>query len=799
MLVLVCVLTGLSSCADKRQGPPKLLVFSKTMGFRHTSISKGIEALNKLASEKGYVLDTTENAASFTEENLQQYSAVIFLSTTGNVLNAKEEAAFERYIQAGGGFVGIHAATDTEYDWKWYGRLVGAYFESHPEGLQKADFRILDKKSPATSFFDNEVWNKEDEIYNFRAVPSGVKVLLEVDEDSYEGGTMNGNHPISWTSEFDGGRVFYTALGHTEESFSDPLFLQHLEGGILYAIGKNKKLNYQKSYSQIPPDADRFSKRVLHEGEFYEPTEMALLPGGEVLIAQRRGEIISYDPQTQSLKEVAKLDVYCKSLVNEGVNVEEGLMGLQKDPDYSNNHWVYAFYAPSGEESVNRLSRFQYKDGVFDLASEQRILDVGSDREVCCHTGGSIAFGPDKLLYLSTGDNSTPFDEPGATYVNKGYAPLNDDPGKNPYDARRSSGNTNDLRGKILRIKVEEDGSYTIPDGNLFAPGNPKARPEIYTMGHRNPYRISVDPKNGFVYWGEVGPDAAEDSKDLRGPRGYDEINQAKGPGNFGWPLFIADNQPYVAYNYTTGESGEAFDPMAPVNNSRNNTGLNELPPAQPAMIYYPYAASSDFPQLKEGSRNAMAGPVFYHDIYPNSNSLPKYYDGKLLVYDWMRGWVFAVHFFEDGTFKKMEPFVPHIEVNALIDMELDENGQLYFLEYGNGWFSQNEDSALSVIDFYGGNRPPVVEEITVNTTSGLAPLALEVDGRAFDREGDQIEYRVDFGNGEERISSELPIQYTYSSNGEYEMKIEVVDESGVFRGGNPKHYSRKYLAPSEN
>ena len=772
-------LWGLHSCSDKREGPPKLLVFSKTMGFRHTSIPAGIEALQKLASDQGYVLDTTENASNFNEANLEQYSAVIFLNTTGNILNAKEEAAFERYIQAGGGFVGVHAATDTEYDWKWYGRLVGAYFASHPEGLQQADFRIVDKESEANAHFEQEVWNKQDEIYNFRAVPQGVQVLIKVDEDSYEGGTMEGNHPISWTNEYDGGRVFYTALGHTEESYGDPLFLQHLQGGIAFAIGDNKKLNYKKAKSQIPPDADRFSKRVLHEGEFYEPTEMAVLPGGEVLIAQRRGEIISYNPETQALTEVAKLDVYCKSLTNAGVNIEEGLMGLQKDPDYATNHWVYAYYAPTGEESVNRLSRFQYKDGIFDLTSEQRILDVGSDREVCCHTGGSIAFGPDKLLYLSTGDNSTPFDEPDASYVNNGYAPLNDEPGKANYDARRSSGNTNDLRGKILRIKVEEDGSYSIPEGNLFAQGNPKTRPEIYTMGHRNPYRISVDPVNQYVYWGEVGPDAAKDNLTLRGPKGYDELNQAKGPGNFGWPLFIANNQPYVAYDYSNGESGQAFNPKAPKNDSRNNTGLRELPPAQPAMIYYPYDASGDFPQVQDGSRNAMAGPVFYQLLYPNSSSLPSYFDGKLLVYDWMRGWVFTVHFFEDGSFKKMEPFAPHIKVNGLIDMELDENGNLYYLEYGNGWFSQNDDSALSVVDFYGGNRPPVVDDIRLSKSSGLAPFTVKINGKAHDREGDKISYILDFGDGEKRKSEVLPVEYTYNSDGEYQLIIEVVDEQG--------------------
>ncbi|MCM4151484.1 PKD domain-containing protein [Arenibacter sp. N53] len=765
-----------TSCdSKKREGEPRILVFSKTMGFKHSSIPKGLEAVQKLGQENNISVDTTKNADIFNDEDLKKYSAIVFLSTTGNILDAKQEAAFERYIQAGGGFVGVHAATDTEYDWNWYGRLVGAYFASHPAGTPEADFVIKDNSFSATNMFADTIWHRTDELYNFKKINPDVHVLMTVDEKSYEGGINGDHHPMSWYHEYDGGRAFYTALGHTEESFSESLYLKHLLGGIQYAIGKNEVLDYTKVSTQIPPDTDRFTKVPLKYGEFFEPTEMAILPNNDVLISQRRGEIMLYKAATKELSQVGYLDVYNKTLTA-NANAEEGLMGLQKDPNFETNHWIYLFYSPTGDKWVNRLSRFKFENDVLETTTEQIILEVDSQREICCHTGGSIAFGPDNMLYLSTGDNSTPFSEKGVKYVNSGFAPLNDIPGKEQYDARRSSGNTNDLRGKILRIKVNEDGSYSIPEGNLFPEGTAKTRPEIFTMGHRNPYRISVDPKRGYLYWGDVGPDARVDSLDTRGPRGYDEMNQAREAGNFGWPLFVADNKPYRSYDYATGESGEAFDPKKPINDSKNNTGLRELPEAMPAYGFYPYVESQEFPQTGTGGRNAMAGPVYYSDLYNGPNALPEYYDGKVLVYDWIRGWMMAVSLFPNGEFNKMEPFADHIKVNNLIDMEVGPDGRVYLLEYGSGWFSKNDDSALSYIEFNGGNRPPIIENIIVDKTSGKLPLTINAKVEARDREQDSMTYVWDLGNGETKETATPDIVYTYENAGDYNVSATVVD-----------------------
>lgn len=755
------------------------MVFSKTMGFKHASIPAGISALYKLGAEHGFVVDTTKNAELFTDENLKQYSAVLFLSTTGNVLDHYQEAAFERYIQAGGGFVGVHAAADTEYDWGWYTKLVGAQFLSHPTGTPEADFHITDNSFMATKHFTDTVWRRADEIYNYKKMNPDVRVVMTVDETSYEGGENGENHPFAWYHEFDGGRAFYTGAGHTNESYTEEPFLKHLLGGIQYAIGDNEQLDYTKVISQIPPEIDRFSKITLTEGEFFEPTEMTILPNSNVLIAQRRGEVMHYNEETKEVTEVAKLNVYHKTLNTPGVNAEEGLMGIQKDPNYATNNWIYLFYAPSGDEEVNRLSRFKFTDGVFDLASEQVILDVASDREICCHTGGSIAFGPDNLLYLSTGDNSTPFDEKGEKYVNSGFAPLNDNPGHEQYDARRSSANTNDLRGKILRIRVKEDGSYEIPEGNLFPLGTDKTRPEIYTMGHRNPYRISVDAKRGYLYWGDVGPDARLDSLATRGPRGYDEMNQAREAGNFGWPLFIGDNKAYRAYNYETGEFGAAFNPEKPINNSRNNTGLTELPKAMPAYAFYPYAESQEFPQMGSGGRNAMAGPTYYSDLYEGSEKLPSYYDGKVIIYDWMRGWMKAIHLDQDGSFRKMEPFASDIKVNNLIDMEVGPNGKVYLLEYGSGWFSKNADAGLGYISYNAGNRSPLIDQLIVDNTSGQLPLAVTATVNARDRENDSLTYIWNLGDGDVKETTVPQISHSYTNAGDYIITVEVKDTAG--------------------
>lgn len=235
-LLLLAVMALFSVANAKKKAKPKVLVFSKTAGFRHDAIPAGKLAMIKLGEQNGFAVDTTEDAGKFTTENLKQYTTIIFLSTTGDILDASQQAAMENYIRKGGSFVGIHAATDTEYDWPWYNQLVGAYFLSHPE-QQTATLKVVDHDHPATKHLPND-WVRKDEWYNFKSIVPGLHILLKIDETSYKGGQNNNDHPMSWYREFDGGRMFYTELGHTKASYEEPNFLQHVLGGIKYAMGK---------------------------------------------------------------------------------------------------------------------------------------------------------------------------------------------------------------------------------------------------------------------------------------------------------------------------------------------------------------------------------------------------------------------------------------------------------------------------------------------------------------------------------------------------------------------------------
>jgi cytochrome c len=768
----------LLSCSEKKDTGTRILVFSKTAGFRHESIPAGIVALRELARKENIEMDTTENAGSFNEENLRRYKAVVFLNTTGDVLNQEQQNDFERFIQAGGGYVGIHSATDTEYDWPWYGKLVGAYFTSHPNNpnVRKGEFTTVDHNHPATDSLPDK-FERNDEFYNFRYVNENVKVLVKIDEKSYEGGTNGDNHPMSWYHEFDGGRAFYTAMGHTNESFQEPLVLHHIRGGLRYVLGGDdaKELDYKAVKTKRVPEENRFTKIVLAE-KLDEPVELSVLPDNRVLFIERKGNLKLYDPKSNQVKLIAKIPVSTKYVFKDGnrAEAEDGLLGLAVDPKFSENNWIYMYYSPAGDDPKNILTRYEFRDEKLIEDTRKIILEIPVQREQCCHTGGSIAFDGNGNLFLSTGDNTSP--------RNTAYAPIDERPGRMPWDAQKGSANTNDLRGKVIRIHPEADGTYTIPEGNLFPKGKEKTRPEIYMMGGRNPYRISVDKRTGYLYWGDVGPDAGKDSVN-RGTRAFDEINQARQPGFFGWPYFVGDNQAYYERDFATGKVGDKFNPDKPINNSPNNTGLTELPPAQKAFIWYPYDESKEFPLLGKGGRTAMAGPVYYaEDFQKAERAFPDYYDGKLFIYEWMRGWIIAVTMDKDGNYVSMEKFMPSHRFSNPMDMEFGPNGDLYMLEYGTAWFQGNDDARLIRIEYNGGNRKPAVQ-LAVDKPQGAVPMTVQLSSKGTrDYDRDEMKYKwtiKDNTDKELATFTEADAKYTFDKPGVYKASLEVDDGKG--------------------
>ena len=233
LALVVLALSGCASTAPEPPVEPRVLVFSKTAGYRHASIPDGVAALRALGAERGFAVEASEDSLAFAPERLARYAAVVFLNTTGDVLGPGGEAAFQRYVEGGGGFVGVHAAADTEYEWPWYGRLVGATFESHP-AVQEAALTVADPDHPATRALPAR-WVRTDEWYDFQEAPRGVRVLLRLDASSYEGGAMGADHPVAWAHVVGEGRAAYTGLGHTAESYAEPLFLDHLGGAVCWA------------------------------------------------------------------------------------------------------------------------------------------------------------------------------------------------------------------------------------------------------------------------------------------------------------------------------------------------------------------------------------------------------------------------------------------------------------------------------------------------------------------------------------------------------------------------------------
>ena len=533
---------------------------------------------------------------------------------------------------------------------------------------------------------------------------------------------------------------------------------EQLGGQLEQALGHNP-LNYQLATTQRVPEENRFTKEIL-DFNLDEPMELDELPGRGILFVERRGAIKLFDFAQGTTRQIARLPLFYGN--------EDGLLGIAVDPNYEKNNWIYLFYSAPGEEPLQHISRFDLKGDSLHPESEKVLLKVPTIRK-CCHSGGALEFGPEGNLFITLGDNTNPFES-------SGYAPIDERAGRALWDAQKSAANTNDLRGKILRIKPEDDGTYSIPEGNLFPPGTPNTRPEIYVMGCRNPFRPAIDSKTGFLYWGDVGPDAGKTDPE-RGPKGMGEFNQARTAGFWGWPYTRGNNQLYNDYDFTTETSGPKFDPQRLINDSPNNTGLQELPPARQSMIWFSYDASEEFPWLGKGGVNPMAGPVFHAG--DQAPGFPAYFENKLFVYEWMRDWIYVVTLDENQNYVKAEAFMPDTEWSHPMDMLFGADGSLYVLEYGQKWNARNLDARLSKVSYIAGNRAPIAR-IDLDREVGAAPLQIQFSAEnSEDFDADELTYEWTF-SGREVQSTEMNPKFTFEDAGAFAVQLTVRDADGL-------------------
>ncbi|MFT7303711.1 MAG: glucose/arabinose dehydrogenase/cytochrome c551/c552 [Akkermansiaceae bacterium] len=433
----------------------------------------------------------------------------------------------------------------------------------------------------------------------------------------------------------------------------------------------------------FPPSKDFAVETVATD--LSNPMEMSIA-GDLVFIAELHGNIKVVDLTTGITRVVAHLEVdYRKPGPKWSWDVESGVLGIAVDPNFKTNKWVYVCYTQPGGESVEHdhvVSRFRYENGLLDKASEQVILKIPSLRDLDrIHEAGSLAFGPEGNLYISSGDN-----QDHTQYL---------------YSARTST-NSAVLNGKILRVRPGKDGGYTIPPGNLFPPGTPNTRPEIYVMGCRNPFRISIDERTSHLYWGENGPADAycgnlKNVDENLLPLGYDEFNQARKPGFFGWPFFIGPNESYPTYAFDKKTVTGAFDPKKPINNLKGNTGVKILSPAQKPLIWYSHPPSEDFPSLGQGGASAIGGPVYYHDETRKAEAggLPKSFDHHWFIADYARGWVKVVELGENEEMVAIKAFPSDHRFQTPINVKFNRNGQLFVLQYGKGGWDPNNGGSL--------------------------------------------------------------------------------------------------------
>ncbi|WP_309244193.1 family 16 glycoside hydrolase [Micromonospora parastrephiae] len=637
---------------------------------------------------------------------------------------------------------------------------------------------------------------------------------------------------MSWCRDYDGGRSFYTGMGHTEGSYGEEAFRTHLAGALNWTTGrvrgdcqatiaanyKVERLTAANQTGQLDQIGEPHGLTIAPDGTVFYVGKAAC-PSGPIAdwndpnVGLGCGTIHSWDPRSKQVKLLTTLKVMGnRGSGSELVKNEEGLLGIVPDPAFADNGWLYVYWMP--HESIDRvkrvgqrtISRFTYDRATqtIDQATRKDLLQFPVQIHSCCHAGGGMAFDAKGNLYVGSGDNNS-------SEGSEGYSGNNwtqEYQGISFQDARRTSGNTNDLAGKIIRIHPESDGTYTIPEGNLFPPGTEKTRPEIYVMGVRNIARLQIDPVHQWLTAGWVGPDASAPSPTL-GPAKYETATIITSAGNQGWPYCMGNRQPYRDRSNTDAKVLTGwYDCDNLKNESPRNTGLVDIPAARDNMIWYsPSGGGPVFPKrtdgsglptyvaadatytqpyLRGGGQAIMSGPTYHRELVDTTSGVawPEHWDGKWLIGDQSNPANRVAVTVDPAGVPQAAPPVYAESLRAIIpggngdtrlqswmDAKFGPDGALYLLDYGGGFFSLHPNQKLIRITYTGGAPTPAPAAASVAVQN--KPLTIAFTGS---RSGG-VSHRWEFGDG--ATSTEADPRHTYARVGTYTAKLTVTYADG--------------------
>lgn len=752
----------------------------QAMVFSNSSMSSldnaAYSTLQSLAASHSFSVSLSQSSSDFNNTNLANYDIVIFLNRNGNGFSAAEKLALQQFIQSGKGFVGIHSAASPTSGWSWFDDLIGGYVSSTTSS-QQGIVKAVDAVHPASNMLPKR-WSVTDAFYNLQNNPRGeAHILMTLDEHSVTGSGNGADHPLAWVREYDSGKSFYTSLGGTTGIYSNTTFQNHLTGGIEWAAGA------------MAGDAGATIDTNFDVNTLIGPVDgcmgFDIAPDGRIFYILKKGEVWVWNPTSSTSTKA--LD-YTSAGGNHKVYTpyENGMIGIALDPQFPTRPYIYLHYTYTGSNpwgggvGQQRVVRLSVTGNTINASSEEVLLQYDHDRDAAIHSAGCLAFDGMGNLLIATGDNTSY----GSGVNANTYAPIDERAGNHIYDAQRSSGNTNDLRGKILRITPSAviGGGYSTPSGNLF-PSSWNTKGEIYIMGVRNPFQMCVNPATGWVAWGDVGPDATA-AHPFRGPIGKDEVNVATAAGNFGWPYATGANEAYNDYNFGTATSGAKFDTLGPVNNSPNSTGLNTLPPTQRAILWEDKnTITPEFPEMGTGSATIMAGDFYrYNSSSTYGHKLPEYYTNKLFIMEWTRDWVKVVSLDQNGKLLELDPFLPTRQWQSPMAMRQGPDGALYIMEWGTDRWG-GTTSRISKIRYTGGSsgggggQAPVAV-IDANVDNGSTPLTVQFNGASsYDPAGGNLSYSWNFGGT--GTSSATNPSHTFWSNGVYQVTLTVTNSAG--------------------